>query len=357
MLEVRRSKNPAEKKLHKYLAGILPEFERTERHRKKVEEKAIAREQTPLLKRSSRLQEQAKRKEEQEKGTSLDDKEISVGEIKEEGGGDDDQSLDLGISRAERMRLRNQRRELAERGLRKVLTGKKRMLEYDGLTPLGPSIKGITKRRIQSVRPPRQVNKLVSIIWEKFRRPMHHRKHFEVHLEAAKKRRLSFLQHRPDLTQRPRQPVYIPRLHYDANTEARMRSLNEANRGSYHHQNLVLNYLQRQCPAIQNYSIPTPLRMPPPLQQGNSSDHHNRQSLEPLLERHLMTLPSIARDQILKLPVQVQQTALTGSLRKQNPLRPSFPQQDSDQRPMLSLHHQVKVYCYLNLTQMLLLGL
>eukprot|EP00210_Caulerpa_lentillifera_P009012 g8602.t1 len=344
--EVRRSRNPAEKKLHKYLAGILPEFERTERHRKKVEEKANAREQTPLLKRSSRLQEQAKRKEEEEKGISLEDKELSPGgDTKEEAQGEDDQSLDIGISREERMRLRNRRRELAEEGLRKVLTGKKRMLEYDGLTPLGPSIKCLTKQRIQSVRPPRQVNKLVSIIWEKFRRPMHHRKQFEIHLEAAKKRRLSYLQHRHDFGQKPRTPVYIQRQHYDSNLDSRMRSLAEGGigRASYPiQQNLMMNFLPRHRPsssAVQNYGIPTPLQMPPPLQQ-NVGGESTRQSLEPILQQYLTTLQPSSQDHILKLPLHYQQSVLANSLKRQSGIRQHFPRPELDQNQPISLHHQ-----------------
>lgn len=189
VMELKKTKNPAEKKLHRYLEGILPEFERTERHRKRVEERAAIREQAPLLKRSSRLQEQAKRKE-KARGQKTKEPEFTKNEdfMGEDGGG----SLDLGISRAERMRLRNQRRELAEKGLRRVLTGKKRKLEYDGLTPLGSSVQCQRKKRIQNVRPSRNITKLVSIIWEKFRRPMHHRKQFEIHLQNAKNRRINF---------------------------------------------------------------------------------------------------------------------------------------------------------------------
>ncbi len=201
---MKRTKHPTEKKLHRYLVGILPEFERTERHRKKMEDRAALREKAPLLKRSSRLQEQAKRKE-KTRGKHRETRDADITDLRNEDGQEEGQNyFDLGISREERMRLRNQRRELAERGLRRVLTGRKRGLEYDGLTPLGASVQCPRKKRIQNVRPSRNITKLVSIIWEKFRRPMHHRTQFEIHIETAKKRRAAMLQNRNDFMARLR---------------------------------------------------------------------------------------------------------------------------------------------------------
>jgi len=307
--DLRSTKHPGERKLHRYLSGILPEFERTERHRKKVEERFALREQAPLLKRSSRLQEQAKRKE-KARGQKM--KDVDMGEGKNEDGNEDHGCLDLGISRAERMRLRNQRRELAEQGLRRVLTGKKRVLEYDGLTPLGTSVQVQRKKRMQNVRPSRNITKLVSIIWEKFRRPMHHRKQFDVHYEAAKNRRVAAPQQRNDLwarlkvQQRPLEGLVGMK-------DARL-PVQDAGRPAYYQQpSLLMNCLQ-QRPMRSGYSFSS-LQMPRPL-QNPSEFVGQRQQLQNSSIQQLMPYATQLRNSPVKYAVAHRVPVLSDSLRR-----------------------------------------
>lgn len=175
------TKHSCEKQLHLTLAHkLLPEWLRTDKLRKRAEERADHLEKAPL-KRSSRIQELTKRRggEEvacrDELGDSLpktrQDHEWHL-DAQVEGGR---RSSTTGPSREERMRLRNERKERVERG--EVLPdpvavgGKRRWATAFNWNPLGAEVKCNRMRRLHRTKAPRSFRRLEDVGLEEFGEP------------------------------------------------------------------------------------------------------------------------------------------------------------------------------------------
>lgn len=270
-----QSKNPAERQLHRRLANdTLPELLRTEKARRRAEERADMLEKAPL-KRSSRIQELTKRREEEggvaRRGGSDQESagrdELGGGEMgslnnnnnsfhnhnshnhsnngnnnsgigngnnssSSAGGGGvgggrrqdsewareshlDMRRVSTGPSREERMRLRNERKERAERGeevgppANGGVGTKRRWCHAFGWNPVGPDVKCTRKKRVQRTKAPRSFRKLEDLRLEEFGAPDEMRKAFHKLVgDPAERSRLLELA-KPLTYQRPN-PMPLP---------------------------------------------------------------------------------------------------------------------------------------------------
>ncbi|CAD7703921.1 unnamed protein product, partial [Ostreobium quekettii] len=183
------SRNANERALYAVLNDeVLPEMLRSEKARRRAEERAAQLEAAPL-KRSTRIKEILTRKEEedrrraQEEGLAAEDERAREAERQRREremrllgrheaeellyGGSMGRRAPSGPSREERMRLREQRRELAE--LEQGPGGKRK----GNWCPVGPGVRCPKRSRVHRTRPAGDVSRLVAVVREQFCSPAH----------------------------------------------------------------------------------------------------------------------------------------------------------------------------------------